>query len=193
MSTIVLLKQHTSEYFLNPHFNVFQTIWEVDRMCEYHVGLQSDLPFTSVSLFSCFEVVWLYQNQQNQMLCLLARSIKSSLISEDCSQQLVESVILALNDMLAALLDWDLVTDEAIWVQRTRCHGQGTSSRWFELYDITHYPTESSHKKCIHCSKEMDTISNNTQVGCCLVLWGMMCAKKSPAPLRLQQQFELLL
>ncbi len=36
----------------------------------------------------------------------------------------------------AALLDWDLVTVEAIWVKWTHCHVQETSLRWFELCDF---------------------------------------------------------
>ncbi len=47
----------------------------------------------------------------------------------------------------AALLDWDLVTVEAIWVKWTHCHVQETSLRWFELCDIVHYPAGSSHQK----------------------------------------------
>ncbi len=35
-----------------------------------------------------------------------------------------------------ALLDWDLVTVEAIWVKWSHCHVQETSLRWFELYDM---------------------------------------------------------
>ncbi len=35
-----------------------------------------------------------------------------------------------------ALLDWDLVTVEAIWVKWTHCHAQQTSLRWFELRDM---------------------------------------------------------
>ncbi len=46
-----------------------------------------------------------------------------------------------------ALLDWDLVTVEAIWVKWTHCHVQETSLRWFELCDIVHYPARSSHQK----------------------------------------------
>ncbi len=34
-----------------------------------------------------------------------------------------------------ALLDWDLVTVEAIWVKWTHWHVQETSLRWFELYE----------------------------------------------------------
>ncbi len=66
-----------------------------------------------------------------------------------------------------ALLDCDLVTVEAIWVNWTHCHVQETSLRWFELCDMVHYPAGRSHQKmgnCIH--KGMDMASNNTQVGC---------------------------
>ncbi len=43
-----------------------------------------------------------------------------------------------------ALLDWDLVTVEAIWVKWTHCHVQETSLRWFELCDMLHYPAGST-------------------------------------------------
>ncbi len=43
-----------------------------------------------------------------------------------------------------ALLDWDLVTVEAIWVKCTHCHVQETSLRWFELCDVVHYPAGST-------------------------------------------------
>ncbi len=33
------------------------------------------------------------------------------------------------------LLNWDLVTVEAVWVKWTHCHVQETSLRWFELCD----------------------------------------------------------
>ncbi len=46
-----------------------------------------------------------------------------------------------------ALLDWDLVTVEAIWVKWTHCHVQETSLTWFELCDMVHYPAGSSHQK----------------------------------------------
>ncbi len=66
-----------------------------------------------------------------------------------------------------ALLDWDLVTVEAIWVKWTHCHVQETSLRWFELCDMVHYPAGCRHQKMVHCShKGMDMVSNNTQVGC---------------------------
>ncbi len=66
-----------------------------------------------------------------------------------------------------ALLDWDLVTVEAIWVKWTHCHVQETSLRWFELCDMVHYPAGSSHQKMVHCShKRMDMVSNNTQLWC---------------------------
>ncbi len=67
----------------------------------------------------------------------------------------------------AALLDWDLVTVEAIWVKWTHYPVQETSLRWFELCDTVHYPAGSSIRRCAHCShKGMDMASNNTQVGC---------------------------
>ncbi len=66
-----------------------------------------------------------------------------------------------------ALLDWDLVTVEAIWVKWTHCHVQETSLRWFELCDMVHYPAGSNIRRCVHCShKGMDMVSNSTQVGC---------------------------
>ncbi len=66
-----------------------------------------------------------------------------------------------------ALLDWDLVNVEAIWVKWTHCHVQETSLRWFELCDMVHYPAGSSIRRWEHCShKGMDMVSNNTQVGC---------------------------
>ncbi len=43
-----------------------------------------------------------------------------------------------------ALLDWDLVTVEVIWVKWTHCHVQETSLRWFELCDMVHYPAGST-------------------------------------------------
>jgi len=43
-----------------------------------------------------------------------------------------------------ALLDWDLVTVEVIWVKWTHCHVQETSLRWFELCDTVHYPAGST-------------------------------------------------
>ncbi len=57
------------------------------------------------------------------------------------------------NDPKGALLDWDLVTVEAIWVKWTHCHVQETSLRWFELCDMVHYPAGSSIRRW-------------TQVGC---------------------------
>ncbi len=54
-----------------------------------------------------------------------------------------------------ALLDWDLVIVEAIWVKWTHCHVQET--RWFELCDMVHYPAGSSIRRWLHCShKVMD-------------------------------------
>ncbi len=64
------------------------------------------------------------------------------------------------------LLDWDLVTVEAIWVKWTHCHVQETSLRWFELCNMVHYPAGSSHQKMYCSHKGMDMVSNNTQVGC---------------------------
>ncbi len=60
------------------------------------------------------------------------------------------------------LLDWDLVTVEAIWVKWTHCHVQETSLRWFELCDMVHYPAGSSHQK-MYCSHK-GMVSNNTLV-----------------------------
>ncbi len=45
------------------------------------------------------------------------------------------------------LLDWDLVTVEAIWVKWTHCHVQETSLRWFDLCDMVHYPAGSSIRR----------------------------------------------
>ncbi len=45
-----------------------------------------------------------------------------------------------------ALLDWDLVTVEAIWVKWTHCNVKETSLRWFELCDMVHYPSGSIHQ-----------------------------------------------
>ncbi len=64
-----------------------------------------------------------------------------------------------------ALLYWDLVTVEAIWVKWTHCHVQETSLRWFELCDMVHYPAGSSHQKMYCSHKGMVMVSNNTQVG----------------------------
>ncbi len=55
-----------------------------------------------------------------------------------------------------ALLDWDLVTVEAIWVKWTNCHVQETSLRWFELCDMVHYPAGSSHQKMGILSSKRD-------------------------------------
>ncbi len=66
-----------------------------------------------------------------------------------------------------ALLDWDLVTVEAIWVKWTHCHVQETVWDWFELCDMLHYPAGSSIRRWVHCiHKGMDMVSNNTQVVC---------------------------
>ncbi len=66
-----------------------------------------------------------------------------------------------------ALLDWDLVTVEAIWVKWTHCHVQETSPRWLKLCDMVHYPAGSSIRRWVHCShKGMDMVRNNTQVDC---------------------------
>ncbi len=91
-----------------------------------------------------------------------------------------------------ALLDWDLVTVEVIWVKWTHCHVQETSLRWFELCDMVHYPAGSSIRRWLHCShKGYDMVSNNTQVG--LVLRGPRCAEKiSPTPLHHHHQPEPL-
>ncbi len=66
-----------------------------------------------------------------------------------------------------ALLYWDLVSVEAIWLKWTHCHVQETSPRGFELCDMVHYPAGSNIRRWVHCShKGMDMVSNNTQVGC---------------------------
>ncbi len=99
-----------------------------------------------------------------------------------------------------ALLDWDLVTVEAIWVKWTHCHVQETSLRWFELCDMVHYPAVSSIRRWVNWShKGMDMVSkqhsgrlwrlNDAQ----LVLRGLKCAKKvSPTPLHHHHQSEPL-
>ncbi len=74
----------------------------------------------------------------------------------------------------AALLDWDLVTVEDIWVKWTHCNVQETSLRWFEkpVWDDLSFVTWciillEVHQKMVHCSyKGMDMIRNNTQVDC---------------------------
>ena len=67
----------------------------------------------------------------------------------------------------AALLDWDLVTVEAVGVQGTHCDVQEASLRWYELCDVVHYPAGSSHQKMGHCAhKGMEMVSSNTQAGC---------------------------
>ncbi len=48
-----------------------------------------------------------------------------------------------------ALLDWDLVTVEPIWVKWTHCHVQETSLRWFELCDMVHYPAGSNIRRWV--------------------------------------------
>ncbi len=66
-----------------------------------------------------------------------------------------------------ALLDWDLVTVEAIWVKWTHCHVQETSLRWFDLCDMVHYAAGSSIRRWVLCCRKgMDMVSNNTQVDC---------------------------
>ncbi len=56
-----------------------------------------------------------------------------------------------------ALLDWDLVTVEAIWVKWTHCHVQETSLRC--ICDMVHYPAGSSIRRWVHCShKGMDKV-----------------------------------
>ncbi len=97
-----------------------------------------------------------------------------------------------------ALLDWDLVTVEAIWVKWTYCHVQETSLRWFELCDMLHYPAGISHQKMVQCSQRdghgQQQYSgrlwhlNNVQ----LVLRGPNCAKSIPTPLHHQHQPEPL-
>ncbi len=64
-----------------------------------------------------------------------------------------------------ALLDWDLVTVEAIWVKWTYRHVQETSLRWFELCDMLHYPAGSSHQKMVHCSHKGMSIGQQQYSG----------------------------
>ncbi len=78
-----------------------------------------------------------------------------------------------------ALLDWDLVTVEAIWVKWTHYHVQETSLWWFELCDII--LLEEAIRRWIHCSQTWSaTIGcglwrlNNSQ----FILWSPKCAKK---------------
>lgn len=63
-----------------------------------------------------------------------------------------------------ALLDWYLVTVEALWVQWTHCYAQETSLRWLKLCDMV----QSSHQKIVHCDhKGLDRVSGNVQVNRC--------------------------
>ncbi len=92
------------------------------------------------------------------------------------------------------LLDWDLMTVEAIWVLWT-CHIQETSLRWFELCDMVRYPAGSSHHnigtlwslKHVHGQQQ-----HLSRLWCLsdaqLVLRGPKCSKKiSPKPLHHHQ------
>lgn len=45
------------------------------------------------------------------------------------------------------LSDCNLVTMEAIWLLSIHCHGQETSLRWFDLFDMAYYPTGNSNQK----------------------------------------------
>ncbi len=70
-----------------------------------------------------------------------------------------------------ALLDWDLVTVEAIWVKWTHCHVIVMFKKpvWDDLSFVTWciILLEVAVRRCVHCShKGKDMVSNNTQVGC---------------------------
>ncbi len=99
-----------------------------------------------------------------------------------------------------ALLDWDLVTVEAIWVKWTHCHVQEISLRWFKLCDMVHYPAGSSIRRWVHCSHKRDGHGQQQYSGrpwrlndAQLVLRGPKCAKKiSPTPLHHHHQPEPL-
>lgn len=69
-----------------------------------------------------------------------------------------------------AVLDWDVVTVEAIWEQQTHCHVHKTS-----------------HQKMVHCDHiGMDMVSNNTPAGSSVLTtlswyWGAQrVPRKSP-------------
>lgn len=62
-----------------------------------------------------------------------------------------------------SLVDLDLMTVGAIWVQWTQCRVQQTSWRQLERFDMECYAAGSSIRKCEHW---MDVVSNNTQVHC---------------------------
>ncbi len=122
----------------------------------------------SIKTKSYFELVW---HRFNKVLETFLRYFGSywhdsiTQLLQICSHPWCESPISP--HPKGALLDWDLVTVEAIWVKSTHCHVQETSLKWFELCDMVHYPAGSSHQKMLHCShKGMDMVSNNTQVGC---------------------------
>ncbi len=84
---------------------------------------------------------------------LILRGIDSTRCWKHCSEILVHIVMIASHSCCrfvvctsmmwisrsstsqGALLDWDLVTVEAIWVKWTHRHVQETSLRWFELCD----------------------------------------------------------
>ncbi len=98
-----------------------------------------------------------------------------------------------------ALLDWDLVTVEAIWVKWTHCHVQETSLRWFELCDMVHYPAGStSEDGCTVVIKgwtwSATILSRLWRLNYAqLVLRGPKCAKKiSLTPLHHHHQPEPL-
>ncbi len=75
-----------------------------------------------------------------------------------------------------ALLDWDLVTVEVIWVKWTHCHVQETSLRWFDLCDMVHYPAGST-------SEDGTLVDGQKQYSGRLWFkrwWYSKCAKKIP-------------
>jgi len=84
-----------------------------------------------------------------------------------------------------ALLDWELVAVEAIWVQWTHCHVQETSLIWFELCDMARCSAGSSCQKMGTLWSQRDGHGQQQYSGrlwrlndAQLVLRGPKCAKK---------------
>lgn len=87
-----------------------------------------------------------------------------------------------------ALLDWDLVTVEAIWVQWTHCHIQETSLRLYKLYDMLVYSAGNRWAHCGHKRMYIDRAKILSQAvvlkWCSVGTMGCKCTEKiSPTPL----------
>ncbi len=158
------------------HGNLYKHTWLnlAKKCCENarYARLQSSPGWTPFCLQTCLNSLWhiLNSTYANNTTNLSTRGWKH------CSEILVHIDMIASRSCCkspvpphpkGALLDWDLVTVEAIWVKWTHCHVPETSLRWFELCNMMHYPAGNSIRRWVHCShKGMDMVSNNTQVGC---------------------------